>query len=63
MSFDINMNMAGLLPSQGGGGQFPPNSEEIPFHRCAIKSGERKAKSKGTGETVQFILEGRSDAV
>ena len=63
MSFDINMNMAGLLPSQGGGGQFPANTDETPFHRCAIKSGERKMNSKNTGETVQLILEGKSKEV
>lgn len=63
MSFDINMNMQGLLPSQGGGGQFPPTSDETPYHRCVIKSGERKVNSKQNGEVVIFTLEGRSKEV
>ena len=67
MSFDINMNMSGLLPSQGGGGQFPATSldgsDGPMFHRCAIKSGEKKVNSKNSGEIVTFVLEGRSKEV
>lgn len=67
MSFDINMNMSGLLPATGGGGQFPATSldgsDGPMFHRCAIKSGERKVNTKNSGEVVQLILEGRSKEV
>lgn len=63
MSFDVNMNFNGMLPSTGGGGQFPVNTDEIPFHVCVIKSAEKKVNSNNTGEIAQFILEGVSPAV
>lgn len=64
-NFDLNMNFNGMMPSTGGGGQFPLTGVDgaPPFHVARIADMTKEVNSKSTGEIVKVKLEGVSGPV